>query len=339
MTRTGTAIAVGTFLLLLNAGAAEAQATATMRIPSKYAQPAKPGVLRQLVCRGRPGLHLVSSPDSSSARDVWVTLAYRRNPRPSGDTYEQLDPGACTWNPIGDASLPAERGQVHFSLSRQGSTWGPDPKTLTVWLSDPKHYWVFFVNDVTDTAISHGAYRDRFFAGDTRESASRTSAAAGVLRTVELRCRGGGGLGFSGGTNAGTNLVAMTLTYPVSPNPPGETGRGLSAGTCAWVDRAGVRRHSTDPCTHALGDHTIVRCFAARPFAQPRKSAACQRDDAATAVGDVARKDLDSVLGFLRHVLCLLPNVRAPPRAALRVEEIDERCADGSPGCRNTELP
>ncbi len=241
MTRTGSAIAIGTCLLLLEAGAAEAQATATMRIPSKYAQPAKPGVLRQLVCRGRPGLHIASQPDSSSTRDVWVTLAYRRNPRPSGDTYQQLDPGACTWNPIGDASLPGEPGQVHFSLSRQGSAWGPDPKTLTVWLSDPKHYWVFFVNDVTDTAISHGAYRERFFAGDTKESASRTSAAAGVLRTVELRCRGGGGLGFSGGTNAGAILVAMTLTYPVSPNPPGETGRGLSAGTCAWVDRAGVR--------------------------------------------------------------------------------------------------
>jgi hypothetical protein len=34
----------------------------------------------------------------------------------------------------------------------------------------------------------------------------------------------------------------MTLTYPVSANVPGETGRGLAAGTCAWVNRAGVAR-------------------------------------------------------------------------------------------------
>lgn len=241
MARMTVAIAIGTLLLLLNAGAAAAQATATMRIPSKYAEPAKPGVLRQLVCRGRAGLHLTTRPDSSSTREAAVTLAYRPNPRPSGDNYQQLEPGACSWNPGGDASLPPESGQVHFTLAREGSAWDPDPKTLTVWLNDPKHYWVFFVNDVTNTAISHGAFRDRFWAGETKRSASRTSDAASVLRTVELRCRGGSGLGFSPGANAGDNLLAMTLTYAVSPNPPGETGRGLSAGTCAWVDRAGVR--------------------------------------------------------------------------------------------------
>jgi hypothetical protein len=241
MARTGTAIALGTLLLLPDMGTAGAQATATMRIPSKYAQPAKTGVLRQLVCRGRAGLHLTPRPDSSSTREAAVTLAYRRNPRPSGDNYQELEPGTCSWNPGGDASLPPEPGRVHFSLAREGSAWVPDPKTLTIWLNDPQHYWVFFVDDVTHTAISHGAFRDRFWAGDAPKSASRSSEAAGVLRAVELRCRGGSGLGFSRGADAGHNLVAVTLTYAVSPNPPGETGGGLSAGTCAWADRAGVR--------------------------------------------------------------------------------------------------
>ncbi len=240
MGRTGAAIALGA-LLLLEAAEAGAQATATMRIPSKYAQPAKTGVLRLLVCRGQPGLRLTPRADSGSTGDVGVTLPYHRNPHPARDDYQRLQSGACTWNPGGDASLPPEPGQVHFTLPREGSEWSADPKTLTIWMNDPKHLWVFFVDDVTNIAISHGAFRDRFWAGDTKASASRTSEAAGVLRTVELRCRGGSGLGFTPGARAGDNLVVMTLSYPISPNPPGETGRGLPAGTCAWADRAGVR--------------------------------------------------------------------------------------------------
>ena len=169
MARQGTAIAMGALLLLLAAGSAEAQATATMRIPTKYADPPKTGVLRLLVCRGRPGLHLTRR-DSSSTGDVAVTLAYNRNPRPSGDNYQHLEAGACSWNPGGDSSLPPEPGQVHFSLVREGSAWVADPRTLTIWLNDPQHYWVFFVDDVTNTSISHGPFRDRFWAGTPRRA-------------------------------------------------------------------------------------------------------------------------------------------------------------------------
>jgi len=244
MTRHGSTIAAGALLLLIGAGSAEAQMWGWPAAPRHDATPAsaKPtGTLRELVCRGRQGLHLASRPDSSSTRDVVATLAYSRDPRPAGDDYQQLEPGACSWNRLGDASLPPEPGQVHFTLAREGSAWVPDPKTLTIWLNDPQHYWRFFVNDLTNIALSHGAVRDRFWAGDVKGKTSRTSDAAGVLRTVELRCRGGSGLGVSRGANAGDNLIAMTLRYAVSPNPPGETGRGLSAGTCAWVDRGGVR--------------------------------------------------------------------------------------------------
>jgi hypothetical protein len=58
--RQGTAIATGALLLLLGAGSAAAQVSAGMRIPGKYAPQPTTGTFRQLVCRGKAGLHLAN---------------------------------------------------------------------------------------------------------------------------------------------------------------------------------------------------------------------------------------------------------------------------------------
>jgi len=237
------AIATGALLLLIGATNAEAQVTMPMRIPTtRNADPAPPktGALRQLVCRGRQGLKVALLPDSGTSGDVPVSLAYRRNPRPAGAEYQQLEPGACTWNPYGEASLPPEPGVVNFYLPRKGSAWSADPTTFAIYLGDPEHYWSFYVDDYTNLSISHGSYRGRFWVAETKgDQPNRTSVAS--VRREELRCRGGAGLAFARGATAGDNLVTMTLTYKVASSAAGAVAQGLGPGTCAWVDRADAR--------------------------------------------------------------------------------------------------
>lgn len=201
------------------------------------------GVTRQLVCRGGSGLQVVREHDPSprNSRLVTVALRYQRGSQAVRLKYDDLGPGACSWS-NGLREGPLEPGVVHFDLDREGSAGVPDPTTLQEYLNDPEHYWVFYVDDVTNVSMSHGAYRGLFSAGDKREGKRRTAVAADLQRTIELRCRGGSGLAFSRGASTGNNQIAMTLAYRGSQYPPGEYGTGLNPGTCAWVDRAGVVR-------------------------------------------------------------------------------------------------
>ena len=216
--------------------------TAGMRIPDTSRDAPRQGVARQLVCRGQAGAHVTNARDSApDARSVRVSLAYRPNPRPAGAGFETLEPGACSWNPLGLEGVPPEPGTVHFDLLRDGSAYDPDPTTFTKHFADPDHYWSFYVDDVTNVAHSHGWYRVRFWAGDDVRDAGRT-ANVSLFQRRELRCRGGSGLAFNQGGSAGENLVGMTLAYAVAPNAAGPAGLGLSPGTCAWVDRADVSR-------------------------------------------------------------------------------------------------
>jgi hypothetical protein len=199
--------------------------------------PAPTGALRQLVCRGAEGLTIdtVANPSPRNSRQVAVSLSYRRNPRPAGAAYEQVDPGACSWNPYGEPNLPAEPGIVHFDLDSQGSEYHPDPATLTQWLNNPRHYWSFYVNDVTNVSISFGAYGATFRAPAPGEK--QTASRSGPTHRERLRCRGGGGASFSQGIRKGANLFAMTFKYQVAATAAGPVGKGLDPGTCAWADR------------------------------------------------------------------------------------------------------
>ena len=209
----------------------------------RISDPTVAGNTRELVCRGKPGLHLTTEQDSSprNPRQVAVSLTYRRNAKPAGPEYEHLEPGTCSWNPGAFDGIPAEPGIVRFDLDREGSEEVPDVQSLPVYLGDPQHYWVFYVDDATNVSISHGAYRGRFQVAKTLAKTKRRAYVA-QLQNVELRCRGGSGLGFTRGGSVGNNQIAMTLTYRVSQNPPGQYGYGLNPGSCAWVDREGLRQ-------------------------------------------------------------------------------------------------
>ncbi|HET6578365.1 MAG TPA: hypothetical protein VFG66_08580 [Gemmatimonadales bacterium] len=203
--------------------------------------PPKTGVLRQLVCRGGEGVQITTQqyPSPRNPAQVAVSLSYRRNSRPAGSGYEQLEPGACSWNQLGDAGIPAEPGIVHFDLARQGAEEIPDPATLPVYLGDSRHYWVFYVDDVTQISGSHSAYGGRFRVDSTLTRPRKASATA--LRRERLRCRGGAGLAFHRGSREGQNLFGMTLRYQVASTAAGPVGTGLQPGTCAWADRTDAR--------------------------------------------------------------------------------------------------
>ena len=237
----------GSLLLLVALPAAEAQyprpagnptSSAGTLFPDSAVTTPKTGSARQLVCRGAAGLQVTTQQDPSprSPQQVRVSLAYRRNPGAAGMAYEQVEPGACSWNPLGDATAPAEPGIVHFDLERTGSEHIPDPARLTIWLSDPRHYWVFYVDDLTNLSGSHGAYGGNFRVADTLVQAPRKSTTS-AQRRERLRCRGGGGATFARGERKGPNLFAMTLSYQVASTAAGPIGKGLDPGTCAWADR------------------------------------------------------------------------------------------------------
>ena len=210
--------------------------------PATPAPPPAPGALRQLVCRGNTGTHIVveQKPSPRSSGQVAVGLAYRRNPAVAGSAYEKLEPGACSWTPYADAGIPPEPGVVHFDLDPVGSEFVANPESMAAWMADPGHYWSFFVDDKSNVSISHGPYGAQFrSAPTTRDKPEKSTAAA--LRREQLRCRGGSGYEFAQPKRLGPNQVAVRLDYRVASSQAGRLGRGLEPGTCAWDDRTDAR--------------------------------------------------------------------------------------------------
>ena len=256
MNRMGSASAwTASLLLLAGASSAEGQYPSPYR-PSRPATSAvsqlqlgdtattapRAGAMRELVCRGVAGVRIPTQQDPSprNPNQVAVSLSYQRDSKPAGADYGRLEPGVCSWNPLGYADVPREPGIVYFDLDRKGSAQVPDPVTLARYLGDPQHYWIFYVDDATNISISHGAYRGTFVAeSGVRDKPTKSRAVS--LRREQLLCRGGAGLAFSRGASTGANLVSMTLAYKVAWSAAGPTGRGLEPGTCAWKDRTEAR--------------------------------------------------------------------------------------------------
>ena len=277
----------GALLFLVLAGSAQAQypltrdrttstvgtrfGDTTAATPAPAPAPAT-GRLRQLVCRGAEGLQVatVANPSPRNPKQVAVSLSYRRNPKAAGMAYEQLEPGACSWNVTGDASLPAEPGIVHFDLDAQGAEYMPDPTTLTQWLNNPRHYWNFYVDDLTNVSISHGAYGARFQAPEAGKKP--TAAKPASQRRERLRCRGGGGASFAQGKRIGPNLLAVTLSYKPASTAAGPIGKGLEPGTCAWADR-----------TDAPAEPGRIEFTAARNAQRQQEQSGAPVDSSATA--------------------------------------------------------
>jgi hypothetical protein len=194
------------------------------------------GNTRQLVCRGGGAMQMTPlDPSPRDPRFVAVSISYARNSVLAGEAYQALEPGACTWNPQGFPNIPQEPGVLHIDLDRRGSEYVPNPATFATYLRDPRHYWTFYVDDVTNFSNSNGAYGGQFRAAP--ESAKPAPATPTEVRRERLRCRGGSGLAFSRHGGAGQNQVLMKLAYSPAATAAGPIGAGLAPGTCAWAQR------------------------------------------------------------------------------------------------------
>ena len=215
------------------------------------------GVTRELTCRGNTGMVLRVDEDPSPRNPAYVVmlLEYARSTKALNGDRRALDPGTCTWNPFGTSPMPAEPGRVRFDVLREAQPWSaterreidttyraavfhPDPISLPRYLLDPRHYWKFYVNDVSNLSVSH---RAEFESGTpTKVWITGPVQLANDLRR-DLLCRGGtSGLLYGGGASAGNNLAKVQLTYRVSPTVPGPTGSGLAPGSCAWTSRTAM---------------------------------------------------------------------------------------------------
>src|SRR5215207_1094682 len=223
-------------------------AIATLAAP---AQLDAQGRIRQLGCRGGPGLSFRIETDPSPRDTTYVVMRmdYRPSTKAVAFDYRALDAGTCTWNPTELAGYPAEPGNVRFDLKRIGQPWPakdtsikagaffPDPVSLPRYLADSRHYYKFYVDDSSRFAVSFGAMHE-----SAEPVFVMTSGPAPLDPATrrEIRCRGGTGLMFGGGGSIGPNQASVTMSYRVSAAVPGNFGRGLTAGSCAWVDRTGV---------------------------------------------------------------------------------------------------
>ncbi|HEU4721938.1 MAG TPA: hypothetical protein VFS59_11295 [Gemmatimonadaceae bacterium] len=209
------------------------------------------GRLRELGCRGGPGLsfRVDLNPSPRDTTYVVMQMDYRPSVKAVSYDYKSLDPGTCTWNPTRAAGYPAEPGSVRFDIKRIGQPWPakdttiragawfPDPVSMPRYLGDARHYYKFYVYDSTRFANSFGVIHE-----SAQPVFVMTSGPLMVDPTTkrEIRCRGGTGLMFGGGGSIGPNVASVTMSYRTSANLPGQSGSGLSAGSCAWVDRIGV---------------------------------------------------------------------------------------------------
>ena len=178
------------------------------------------------------------------------------------------EPGFVYFDLPRDAQTHVRTAERDTSI--QSAVTFPDVISLPRYLSDSSRYWVFYVDDASNVSISFsrwptggglppiaygstqpapapapsgtGSFGGTLRGGTTGSTTdrTRTSDATALFRAGELRCRGGAELEFVRGGSAGDNQVLMTLAYPVSPGVPGETGRGLAPGSCAWADRTGL---------------------------------------------------------------------------------------------------
>ena len=179
------------------------------------------------------------NPSPRSASQVAVSLSYRRNPKPAGTAYDQLEPGACTWNPVGDANLPAEPGIVHFDLDPQGSAAVPDPVTLTTHstIGGATGGSTWTTSPTSPSAMGPTARRSGRPSRSPRPRPDRAPGGAASLprrRRVDVhpRC----------GAKAGTCL-AMRLDYKVAASAAGPVGKGSSPVT-ALADRTDAKMES-----------------------------------------------------------------------------------------------
>lgn len=172
---------------------------------------AQQGSMRELTCRGAADIDLRFDKDPSPFNERMIRFSWRYRPghQPVGYEYENLQPGTCSWNPGNWPTYPVEPGIIYIDVMKElqdysgtGTRWidttinaavfYPDAVNLPRYLKDPGHYWVFYVDDVTNISHSFLAAKHNVrlptqieFTGPTGQSTDRAGTAdptSGALR-------------------------------------------------------------------------------------------------------------------------------------------------------------
>ena len=209
------------------------------------------GRIRELRCRGKPGIDIRVHQESSPRTPRLITMVLRyelpKETRTLGQvgmgTVDygvslQLIPGSCTWRYAGAKDIPFEPGVVYFDIDRDAQPFAaagardtsidvamnfPDAVSLPHYLSDSTRYWGFYVDDVTNVSISFGP-RGRpappivFGAGARDTAAGATTRSGAHARTDSTTSRPATARGS-------TTVRAPTATDKVTaPKPNSVTG-------------------------------------------------------------------------------------------------------------------
>ena len=154
--------------------------------PDSAATPTVAGRMRELKCRGKPGIDMRVHQDPSPRQSDQVTMVLRyerlqvtRPLRQVGmvsvddGVSVHFQPGGCTWGGTREDGFLSEPGIVYFDLPRDAQTHAaagardtsieaaahfPDVRSLPRFMSDSNRYWVFYVDDVTNVSISFGRW-------------------------------------------------------------------------------------------------------------------------------------------------------------------------------------
>jgi hypothetical protein len=270
------ALAVALLLPMIQVPVA-AQAPGSRRTTSAVGQlgltdtavPVKSGTMRQLVCRGKPGIDLRREQEASprDARLVAMALRYERSTQAPGLEYQHLEPGTCTWNPAGWGAIPPEPGVVYFDLPREAQPWSaaaerqldttitaaahfPDVHSLARYLGEPAHYWVFYVDDLTNVSVSFGARRPEYRPPIFITVRGRYPAEAGTSSLTD-------------GLTGPVRDASPTRSTPTSPVAR-ERSPGSTESATGQLARASLRFVAVNT---VLDRFTIQ--FTARPKASP----------------------------------------------------------------------
>ena len=208
------------------------------------------GRIRDLRCRGKPGIDMKVYQESSPRTPKLVTMVLRYDrPRETRSVGQegmgtvdhgmslQLVPGSCTWRYADSRGIPIEPGVVYFDIPRDAQAGSArdttidvamnfaDVVSLTRYLSDSTRYWGFYVDDVTNVSISFGP-RGRpappitFGAALRDTTAGATTRAGAHARTDSATIRSATGRG-STTVRAPTATGKVTAQKPTSVTRPG----------------------------------------------------------------------------------------------------------------------
>ena len=249
------------------------------------------GRIRELKCRGKLGIdmkvHLDPSPRDS--RYVEMVLRYERVKATQSLSYPgmgtvdngrsvELIPGSCTWG-SGRYEIPLEPGVVYFDLPRDAqrhmgardtssavAAMYPDATSLPGFMSDPEHYWVFFVDDLSNVSTSFGRYPlgGSLPAGGTSAVAGALPAGSTARQAASVRTPTGTGSASTLPTDPAARRSAPSRTSSTATSVDGTLPTDGSRRTTAT-------RTPTPSRTDALADKLrTIRVYDVRTAPGPK---------------------------------------------------------------------